>query len=268
MTIQEVIDRILAYHPPLNRDVTCDGFKCGDPAAEVTGIVTTCCASVEVIRKTIELGANLIICHEPMFYLHYDPLDWLEGDPVFEEKMQLCKEHGIAVWRDHDHIHTHKPDGIRYGLMQELGWSDYLIGTPDRPAHFCIPETTVKDLAYFLKERIGLNGVRIIGNADAVIRNVMFCSHVLPGENEKAPTELLRRDDVDVLIPGELIDWTTMCYARDAGQLGKKKAIIHLGHINSEELGMKYAAVWVRELVNGEIPVQFVRSADTYQYIV
>lgn len=270
MTIQEVIDRILAFHPPLNRDLTCDGFKCGNPQDEVTGIVTTCCASVDVIRKTIALGANLIICHEPVFYLHYDPLDWLAGNPVFEEKMQLCKEHGIAIWRDHDHIHTHKPDGIRYGLMQELGWEDYLIGDRNKPIHFHLPETTVRDLALFLKEKIGLNGVRVIGNMDAVVRNVIVSGHVLPGteETEKQQTALLSRDDVDVLIPGELIDWTTACYARDAGQLGKNKAIIHLGHINSEELGMKYAAVWVKTLVGADIPVQYVRSADTYQYVV
>ncbi len=270
MTIQEVIDRILAYHPPLDRAVTCDGFKCGDPRDEVTGIVTTCCASVNVIRKAIELGANLIVCHEPVFYLHDDPIDWLEGNDVFEEKLKLCNEHGIAIWRDHDHIHTHRPDGIRYGLMKELGWENYLTGDRGKPIHFHIPETTVHELALFLKERIGLNGVRVIGNLDGKVRNVVVCGHILPGteEAEKRQTELLSREDVDVLIPGELIDWTTTCYARDAGQLGKNKAIIHLGHINSEELGMKYAAVWVKELVGKDIPVQFVRSADLYQYVI
>ena len=269
MKIQEVIDRILAYHPALNRDKTCDGFKTGNPEDECTGIVTTCCASVEVIRKTIELGANLIICHEPAFYLHYDPTDWLEGkNEVYDEKRKLCDDHGIAIWRDHDHIHTHKPDGIRQGLMMELGWQDYLVGDTNKPIRFHLPETTVRELALFLKEKIGLNGVRVIGNLDAKVRNVVVCGHILPSPaNETAATELLNSDDVDVIIPGECIDWTTACYARDAGQLGKNKALISLGHINSEELGMKYAAVWVRELVGDEVKVQYVKSADLYQYV-
>ena len=49
--------------------------------------------------------------------------------------------------------------------------------------------------------------------------------------------------------------------------MGKNKAIISLGHINSEELGMKYAAVWVKELVGDEVTVQYVNSADVYQYV-
>ena len=217
MTIQNVIDRILAYHPSLGGAVTCDGFRCGDPQAECTGIVTTCCASVEVIRRAIALHANLIVCHEPVFYLHYDPTDWLTGkNAVYDEKRALCDEHGIAIWRDHDHIHAHKPDGIRYGFMQEMGWAPYLTGNPDRPDRFRIPETTVRSLAL-------------------------------------------------LLIPGEVIDWTTACYARDAGQLGKNKAILALGHINSEELGMKYAANWIRELIGDAVPVRFVPSADLYQ---
>lgn len=269
MKIQDVIDRILAYHPALKTDVTCDGFKTGNPEDECTGIVTTCCASVEVIRKAIELNANLIICHEPAFYLHYDPTDWLEGkNEVYDEKRKLCDDHGIAIFRDHDHIHSHNPDGIRQGLMMELGWQEYLTGDTKKPIHFTLPETTVRELALFLKEKIGLNAMRVIGNMDAKVRNVVVSGHVLPAPaNETAPTELLNSDDVDVLITAELIDWTTACYARDAGQLGKNKAIIAPGHINSEELGMKYAAVWIKELVGDEVNVQYVRSADIYQYV-
>ena len=127
MKIQEVIDRILAYHPSLEEreETTVDRVQCGDTMQEVTGIVTTCCPSVDVIRKAIELKANLIVPHEPLFYNHQGQTDFLQGDPVFEEKMALLKEHNIVVFRDHDHIHRHRPDGIRYGVLQELGWTDY-----------------------------------------------------------------------------------------------------------------------------------------------
>ncbi len=269
MKIREVTDAIYAYHPQLNRDKTCDGYKCGDPENECTGVVTTCCASVDVIRKTIELGANLIVCHEPAFYLHYDPTDWLEGkNDVYDEKRRLLDEHGIAIFRDHDRIHAHKPDGIRYGVMKELGWEDYLIGDPDRPSHFKLPETSVRELAEYLKEKIGLTGIRVIGNVEAKVRYVMLSGHILLSPaNETMHTELLGRDDVDVLIPGEAIDWTAVCYARDAGQLGKNKTILSMGHINSEELGMKYAATWVADLIDHKLPVTYVRSSDLYTTI-
>lgn len=267
MKIQQIIDAILAYHPPFDRTPTCDGFKCGNPEDECTGIVTSCAASINVIRKAIELGANLIIVHEPTFYTHMDKVDWLEGKfDVYDEKRKLLDDHGIAVWRDHDHIHTHVPDGIFYGVTAELGWQDYARGeNPKRPEYFELPKTTVRELALFLKEKMGLNAVRVIGNVDAEISTVGFCGHVYPPVPETIATELLNK--YDVIIPGELIDWTVASYARDAGQLGKNKAILHVGHISWEELGMKYAPNWIRPLIDPDIPITFVRSADLYDYV-
>ncbi len=268
MKIKEVIESILNYHPQLGNSITCDGYRCGNEQDEVTGIVTTCCASVDVIRQAIRMGANLIICHEPVFYSHYDPTDWLEGkNHVFDAKKKLCTENGIAIWRDHDHIHARHPDGINEGIMKELGWEQYLIGDPDRPSHFHIPQTTVRTLALMLKEKVQLNGVRIVGNLDAQVSYVMLYYHILANGDDFIPTELLNRDDVDVLIPGEMVDWTTASYARDAGQLGMKKAIINIGHFNMEELGMKYAATWISKLINNCVPVTFVPSADMYQFL-
>jgi putative NIF3 family GTP cyclohydrolase 1 type 2 len=267
MTIQQVIDAILSYHPKIERPETCDGFKCGNPSDECRGIVTTCMPTVEVIRKTAELGYNLIICHEPSFYSHMDKTDWLEGKVgVYDEKLKLLNDNGIAIWRDHDHIHAHKPDGIFYGVMKELGWDEYLTEDPDRPRYFKLPKTTVRELARFLKEKLQLNAVRVIGNVDAEITTVAFGGHVYPPVPEQNATNLL--NTVDVLIPGELIDWTVTSYARDAVQLGKNKAILHIGHFNSEELGMKYAATWIMKLIDPSIPVEFVRSGDPYQYVL
>jgi putative NIF3 family GTP cyclohydrolase 1 type 2 len=266
MTIQQVIEAILAYHPVLERPVTCDGFKSGNPINQCTGIVTTCAASVDVIRKTAELGYNLIICHEPTFYTHMDKTDWLEGqNEVFEEKMKLLNDHHIAIWRDHDHIHTHKPDGIFYGVTKELGWEDYIIEDQDRPRFFKLPTTTVRELARFLREAMALNAVRVIGNMDAEVSTVAFAGHAYPTVPEHDATNLL--NEVDVIIPGELIDWTAASYARDAGQLGKNKAILQVGHFSMEELGMKYAVNWIHELIDPAIPIQFVRSGDMYQYL-
>ena len=267
MTIEQVVNRLLTYHPPVDEDKTCDGFKCGNPADECTGIVTTCAVSIEVIRKTIKLGCNLIITHEPTFYTHMDRTDWLIGkNSVFDEKIKLLDDYGIAIWRNHDHIHAHKPDGIFYGVMKELEWESYLVDDPNRPSRFRLPTTTVRQLALFLQKKLQLNAVRIIGNVDGQVNLVAFCAHVLPfmGSEEQA-TQLL--NEVDVIIPGELIDWTVAAYARDAGHLGMNKAILQIGHFSMEELGMKYAVNWIADIIEKEVPVHFVRSADLYNYV-
>ena len=43
--------------------------------------------------------------------------------------------------------------------------------------------------------------------------------------------------------------------------------MIHLGHMNWEELGMKYAREWISDLVEAQIPVTYVPSEDMYRYI-
>jgi putative NIF3 family GTP cyclohydrolase 1 type 2 len=265
MKIQEIIDRILAYHPqlPLGQE-TCDGFKSGNPQAECTGIVTSVQASVDVIRRTAELGANLLIVHEPTFYTHMDATDWLEGDPVYEAKKALLEQTGIAVWRDHDHIHAHRPDGIMTGFAAEMGWQDYLEKDQGFRSAFVLPQTTARQIALELKQKLGLNAVRFIGSGDLPVSRVAMVGHII-GQQEEV-TQRIRQENIDVAIALESLDWTTNSYIRDAGQLGMAKALILGGHMNTEELGMKWAVNWIQKLVP-ELPVQFVASADLYQYV-
>ena len=68
----EIVERILKYHPTAENYQGCDGYKSGDPQEECRGIVTALVPSVEVIRKTVELGANLLIVHEPTSHMTPD----------------------------------------------------------------------------------------------------------------------------------------------------------------------------------------------------
>ena len=70
-----------------------------------------------------------------------------------------------------------------------------------------------------------------------------------------------------MILPGEVIDWTTLSYVRDAVELGKTKAVINIGHFNWEELGMRYMKDWLSDLVT-EVPVHYVPSKDMYGFIV
>ena len=173
-------------------------------------------------------------------------------------------------------IHMQKPDGISYGIMKELGWENYLVSPVNDELEFAhilyrIPKTTVRELAGFLKQKMNLKAMRVIGNLNAEIERVMFCGHILPVAadtyEEHEFTDVIQNNEADVLIPGELIDWTTASGVRDAGQLGLNKAIMEVGHFNSEELGMKYFARLLKQKVPMDLPVVFVPAADMYQYI-
>lgn len=280
MRISEIISKISAFHPPVDESRTCDVVKFGNPDQECTGVVTTVYASVDVIRKAAELNANLIICHEPLFYSHEDTVDWLEGNTVYQEKAALLEKHGIVVWRDHDRIHGGSPARIRdhmdmifYGIMQELGWEPYCIGFDKKPMLYEIPETTGRALTQELLQKLNLSGARIVGNPDAKVRKVFFCEHVSAANfhghfPDRAAIQEIEKEGYDALIPFDIIDWTLSEYVRDAAQLGRNKVIIEMGHFNTEEIAMKYMVKWLTELLDGSTPVHFVQSGDSFSYLL
>ena len=106
MLIQTVIDNIKEYHKgvfegkQIDEQTTRDKVLYGNPHQECTGIITTCWASVDVIREAAKRGANLIIAHEALFWNHGDHTDWLqeENNQSFLAKKKLLDEAGI-VWR-------------------------------------------------------------------------------------------------------------------------------------------------------------------------
>ena len=57
MTIREITDKILEYHPKFDASYDgCDGFKSGNLDDECTGIVSALVPTVEVIKKAAALG--------------------------------------------------------------------------------------------------------------------------------------------------------------------------------------------------------------------
>lgn len=285
MKNSDVIAKILQYHPqfPAGYD-GCDGYKFGDPDAPCTGVATALVPTVDVIRRTAELGCSLLVVHEPTFYSTPDYPGWRAGfaNAVFEEKCSLLRTAGVTVWRDHDHLHAHRPDGIFTGVIRYLGWEPYFDpAAQDVPFsfRFTLPETTVAGLAAELRAKLGMNGLRFVGDPDAKIRNVAIVGHLFPGgfdERTEADgtlheyaTDLIRafENGLDAIIPGEVVEWTVLSYVRDAVQLGRNKAVFNIGHFNMEELGMRYAADWIGELVQHSVPVRWLPTGDLYRYL-
>ncbi len=247
-TINEVIQTILSSTPAASFPDTVDTVKIGDPSQPVTGIVTTFMATVDVVRQAAALGANLVITHEPTFYNHRDETGFLAGDPVYEAKRRLIEEHGIVIWRFHDYWHAHQPDGIVTGTVKQLGWESY--ANPDHPLEFNLPWLTLFDLANELKAKLEIQTLRFVGDAHQVCRKVALRVGAYDWETH---VQALRQD-IDVLVVGEINEWETSEYTRDALSLGMKKALIITGHVPSEEPGMAYLVEWLQPHFPG-IPI-------------
>lgn len=261
-TIQEVIDRIIKDTTGTPVKDTIDTVKAGDPSRKVTGIVTTFLATIPVINKTREIGANLLITHEPTFYEHADNVQTLLGDPVYETKHRLIQETGITIWRFHDYWHLHKPDGIINGLARRLDLKQI---NPDNKRLYNTTESTFEELCLKCKERLGIERLMAVGDPRMRCRRVgLFAGWggAMGGEQ----IELLSRQGMDVVICGETAEWTSCEYARDATAARLNKGLIVLGHAHSEEPGMEDAAEWLRKRFPN-VKIAHVRASTPFRFI-
>jgi putative NIF3 family GTP cyclohydrolase 1 type 2 len=237
---------------------TVDVIKEGDQKTPVTGIITCMFGTMDVLKQAVAKKCNLIIVHEPLYYNHLDETKMLQNDPVFQEKKKFINDNKLVIWRFHDYIHSMKPDGIETGMVNRLGWKDYLVkGTSNQ---FVMPETTLNDLLKNLKHIFPKNAFYVIGNPDMRLTNVRLAVGA-PGSARHIG--LLEDKNVDVVVAGEAQQWETYEYMRDAVDQGRKKAIIFLGHVNSEEAGMEYCCTWLKSFIK-DIPVFYIEKGPSF----
>jgi len=72
LTAQEIVNRIKANIGVEWGNDDVDTFKAGDPSTVVTGVVTTSMATLDVLQRAVQAGANLVITAAPTFYSRAD----------------------------------------------------------------------------------------------------------------------------------------------------------------------------------------------------
>jgi putative NIF3 family GTP cyclohydrolase 1 type 2 len=238
---------------------TVDTFKAGNPDTPVTGIAVTMMATMDVLQRAAANGQNFVITHEPTFYNHLDvPEGMAESDPVWKEKREFIEKHGMVVWRFHDHWHMRRPDGILAGMVHAMGWEKYQQG--ENPYLFTMPERTLEALAAEVSKKLGSPVVRVVGEPRMKVTRIAFS----PGSaGFVRETHALEMENVEVLLVGETREWETVEYAADAVSEGRKKALIVIGHIPSEQAGMEECTRWLNAFVK-DVPIEFVAAKQPF----
>lgn len=260
MNVREIIRIITGAVNATAPDDTVDTLKIGNPNMEVTGIVTAFTATPEVFRKAAELGANLIVTHEPTFYDHRDAISWQKNHAVYKKKQEMASQSGISVWRFHDLAHMNRPDFIVRGMEEVLGWTGF-----EDKAHswvYSLPETELLPMAEHIKQTLGCEAVRLVGRDDLKVRRVAFVPGACPIEWQMEAMLA----DVDAMVVGETCEWMVCEYFRDALQFGFDLGLVVMGHCNSEEEGMRSVAGWLHPLFPG-LDVTFVPIGDPLRSI-
>jgi len=254
-TAGEVIDRIKKNVGVPWRAETVDTIKSGNSDTPVTGIATTMMATLDAVERASAAGKNMVITHEPTFYSHEDKTDTLKDDPTYRFKQDFLDRHKMVVFRFHDHWHAHRPDGIATGMIEALGWTKNV--DPANSRQFLFDGLTLGTLAKQMQDKLKIKAMRVVGDPDLKVHTVAgnwgYAGSLRP----------FTRPDLDVLVIGEAREWELIEYAADTITSGKKKGLIVLGHIPSEQAGMKYCADWLKTFIS-EVPIEFVPAAEPF----
>lgn len=261
MKVKEITDWLFTYGKDADYSATCDTLKAGDENAEVTRLAVAMIGTAEVFRSATDWGAQMLLVHEPIYYTHMDRIAPDDPDPVIAAKRALVEKSGMTVLRFHDHAHHHTPDVICEGELAAMG----LPGRFEKGPYYAVNRYTLdtpmtaRALAAHLEKALGIGHIRVIGNADTPFTRLSCCFGT-PGH---------LRDELkngrEVILAGEVAEWSDGEYFRDAAALGFPSAMLVMGHVGSEREGMKWTAARLGEAFPS-LAVRYIECGEVYGY--
>lgn len=267
ITAADVIERIKTNIGVEWKPDTVDSLKAGEPAANVTGIVTTSMATLAVLQQAVKARANFVITAQPTFYSRADvpsppvgrgtPPPVAAPDRIFAAKSDFIRKNNLVVFRLSDHWRQRQPDPLAQGIAAALGWAKY--ASASDPRRIDVPALSLDALASRVKNALrSRGGVRVMGDPQTVVRRI----GLLPGTTPiQAALSVL--PGVDVIIAGEVREWESVEYVRDKIFAGEKKGLILIGRVVSEEPGMEICANWLKTFIS-DVPIRHISAGDPY----
>jgi putative NIF3 family GTP cyclohydrolase 1 type 2 len=215
MTAREVVQLIEKNGGvPFNDRSYRDTFKIGNPDSTVTGIATTMMATFAMLKRAHAAGLNLVISHEVTFWNDRDDVKDLAGNPLYKLKTEFALRNGMIIWRDHDHLHSMKPDFTVVGSLRSVGIKGGE-SAPMTPRIMTIPEQTLGEFAGQVKRLTGARAFRCVGDPKARVSKILLG----PGYGTPRMTA-----EADVVIGGEQQEadggFDNVEYVLDAASLG------------------------------------------------
>jgi len=259
LTAAQIVDRIKASIGVPWREQTVDRIVAGSPDTIVHGIATTMMATFDVLQRAAAAKRNFVVTHESTFFSHQDRTDNIAQDPTYLAKLDFVQKNGLAVFHFHDHWHAKRPvDGIAVGMIRELGWEKRV--DPQNFRQFTFDGVPLRQIAQEMESKLGIRTMRVVGDPELRVNRALASwgnVSLTPG------IPYLSQSNVDLLIVGETHEWELVEYVQDMRASGLKKALIVLGHVVSEQAGMKYCAEWMREFVS-EVPIEFIPATEPF----
>ncbi|MBN2588831.1 MAG: Nif3-like dinuclear metal center hexameric protein [Sedimentisphaerales bacterium] len=252
LTASKVIERIKSnLNVPLPR-LSVDKIIAGNEDMPVTGIGVSIMATLDVIERAAAKGLNMVITHEPTFYSQRDDLNLYPDDSVVQYKRDYLEKNNVIVYRLYDQWLGRNPSGYVEGITNLMDLEKHADDLNSNLLNF--EGKSLLELAKDIETKLNIKTLRVMGDPKMPV-NLAFIGYGNTSLNQAV--DILSRDDIDVLIIGEANEWDVNEYAIDIYSTGKNKAVIYLGHLNSDVPGMKFCAEWLKGIVK-EVPIEYI----------
>ncbi|MCZ6631999.1 MAG: Nif3-like dinuclear metal center hexameric protein [bacterium] len=238
---------------------TVDRVIYGDPDREVEGIAVAWMPYRWALERARELGANVLVTHEPTFYSHRD----LEGDmadePASKDKQAFIDDLDITVIRCHDVWDALPEIGIPFA------WGNFLeLGEPVGGERYYnvyeVDPQPARDFARHVAGRtteLGQPTVEFYGDPDREIRTVGLGTGCI-----SSPFKLYELGaDLAISVDDIVRAWVAGEWCQDEG-----RPLLVVNHCVTEEPGMVTLAQYL-EAVYPDIPISHIPQQCTYQSI-
>ena len=224
------ITNIIEETFPLSAALSFDhvGLQAGRVDKEVKKIYIGLDATTEVIDHAVEYGADMIITHHPLIF---SPLETVTDKDFIGRRVVKMIQNDISYYAMHTNFDVIRmadmaaeifeledirvlETTIHAGDHDEMGIGK--IGTLKE-------EITLEECAVMVKERLGLDGVKLSGDKNSVVRTFAIC----PGSGKDSIDSAIEKG-ADVLVAGD------MGHHSAVDALERGLSIIDAGHYGTE----------------------------------
>lgn len=123
--ITEYLESIAPTH--LQESYDNAGLIVGNPATEVTGILTTLDCTEEIIEEAIARGCNLVVAHHPIVFRG---LKRFNGSNYVERTVIKAIKEDVAIYAIHTNLDNVRYQGVNERIAQTLGLVNLSILSP------------------------------------------------------------------------------------------------------------------------------------------
>jgi putative NIF3 family GTP cyclohydrolase 1 type 2 len=245
MRVREILEHFLSRADWIERETTVDRVIVGDAETDVDCCLVTWMPSFSALRRVVERGMRLLVCHEPTFWRHR--ADHATESPESQAKLAYIRDHELVILRNHDCWDKWPGTGIPWAWAGFLGLGNRprIIST-DRCHHrYDIEPVALEAFARHVAgrcERLGEPLVQVTGDASQMVSGI----GVGTGCGCDIPTYQAMGCDCSIVCDDGSSYWADVQRAEDLSH-----PVIRVNHGTSEEPGMVTLTAYINANIDG-----------------